>query len=122
MQRERDCDWPDIRRGSGVSRTVVSSVHRAKSPDEGPSRMQSIRGRAGLARREIEADHCAMIPTATLSLRAPVAFGALLLSFASGCHHAQTTQLSATSESGAVARSPAPPLRVMSFNLRYNNP
>jgi endonuclease/exonuclease/phosphatase family metal-dependent hydrolase len=47
---------------------------------------------------------------------------ALWLSLASGCHSTQSRGLPATNADGASAGTSATPLRVMSFNLRYNNP
>jgi endonuclease/exonuclease/phosphatase family metal-dependent hydrolase len=46
---------------------------------------------------------------------------AFALSLASGCHHAQSPQPRPTDAAGASAGTIAP-LRVMSFNLRYDNP
>jgi endonuclease/exonuclease/phosphatase family metal-dependent hydrolase len=50
------------------------------------------------------------------------ALAALSLALASGCHQMQSSLPDATSGGGASASASTPPLRVMSFNLRYNNP
>src|SRR5215211_2435082 len=54
--------------------------------------------------------------------RCSLAITALSLSLAGGCHGAQSPRRPATDAGGASTGRSATPLRVMSFNLRYNNP
>jgi endonuclease/exonuclease/phosphatase family metal-dependent hydrolase len=60
------------------------------------------------------------MPTRTL-LRAH-AVAAVTLALASGCHRAQSTLPGSRDAGGPSGGASATPLRVMSFNLRYDNP
>jgi len=64
----------------------------------------------------------AAIPMPLRFSRYSLAFAALWLTLVGGCQSSQSSRPSRTGAGGAPASTSATPLRVMSFNLRYDNP